>query len=109
MRGRQGTRGTKETGMAGVIGNVRRGQAMNDARLAASPHRARKARGAAPRNSAPAYPRLAGSGLEPLESRLMMSAVRMDAEFTVNNLGLGDDRSTTSAQSLGFATAINFY
>ena len=95
--------------MAGVITNVRRGQFLNDARLNARPHRARTARGTAPRHSAPAYPRLAGSGMEPLEARLLMSAVRADAAFSVGNVGLGDDRSTTTAQSLGFSAPLNYF
>jgi PKD repeat protein len=47
--------------------------------------------------------------MEPLEARLLMSAVRTDAAFTTGNLGVGDDRSTTTAQSLGFLTPINFF
>lgn len=87
--------------MAGLSGNVRRGQFSNDVRRAGAPRRARPA--------GPAFPRLAGAGLEPLESRLLMSAVRAIAGFNTGNVGVGDDRSTISAQSLGFATPVNFF
>src|SRR2546422_2375493 len=95
--------------MAGLFGNGRRNQLSNDARFLTPPHRARTARGQARRHAAPVFPRLAGSGMEPLENRLLMSAVRNVAGFTTGNLGLGDDRSTITAQSLGFATSVNFF
>ena len=97
--------------MAGLFRNARRGQFSNDVRLSTRPGRTRT--GAARRSSrgeaSPAFPRLAGSGMEPLEARLLMSAVRTDAAFTTSNLGVGDDRSTTTAQSLGFLSPINFF
>src|SRR5439155_3365641 len=96
--------------MARLFGNGRRGQMSNDARHAVRPRGSRAALGAARRRpEAPAYPRLAGSGMEPLESRLLMSAVRQDAAFATFNLGVGNDRSTTTVQSLGFASPINFF
>jgi PKD repeat protein len=53
------------------------------------------------------------SGLEPLESRLLMSAVRPTAGFTLTDLGIGDDKSFpttgTAGVSLGFSSAINFF
>lgn len=55
----------------------------------------------------------AASGLELLESRMLMSAVRPDAGFTAVDLGVGDDRSYPTAGSagyaLGFSAPINFF
>ena len=55
----------------------------------------------------------AANGLEALESRVLMSAVRPDAAFSALDLGVGDDRSfpTTGSTgySLGFSTPINFF
>src|SRR5438067_3431 len=55
----------------------------------------------------------ATSGLELLESRVMMSAVRPDAAFTTGDLLIGDDKSfpTTGSAgfSLGFSAPINFF
>jgi hypothetical protein len=55
----------------------------------------------------------AGNGLESLESRVLMSAVRPDASFYAQDLGVGDDRSfpTTGSAgfSLGFNAPINFF
>lgn len=52
-------------------------------------------------------------GLERLESRVLMAAVRPDAAFTAVDLGIGDDRSfpTTGSAgySLGFSAPINFF
>ena len=53
------------------------------------------------------------SGFEPLESRLLMAAVRPADGFTLTDLGIGDDRSFptsgTTGVSLGFSSAINFF
>ena len=87
--------------MAG-LNTVRRGQVSNDSNAAA------RRKGATARKG-----RTARSGFEPLESRLLMSAVRPDAGFSTADLGLGDDRSfpTTGSAgfSLGFSAPINFF
>ena len=53
------------------------------------------------------------SGFEQLESRLLMSAVRPSAGFTLADLGIGNDKSFptsgTAGFSLGFSAGINFY
>jgi PKD repeat protein len=55
----------------------------------------------------------AASGFETLESRVLMSAVRPDAAFSVSDLGVGDEKSfpTTGSAgfSLGFSAPINFF
>ena len=66
--------------MAG-LNTVRRGQVSNDSNAAA------RRKGATARKG-----RTARSGFEPLESRLLMSAVRPDAGFSTADLGPGDDR-----------------
>ena len=43
------------------------------------------------------------SGLEKLESRMLMSAVRPDAAFSTADLGVGDDRSFPTTGSAGFS------
>jgi len=53
--------------------------------------------------------RRSASSFEPLEDRVLMSAVRMDAAFNATSLGVGDDRSTTTAVSLGFSSPVNFF
>ena len=72
-------------------------------------HAARKGRRHATRPSAT----VGRSGFEQLESRLLMSAVRPTAGFTLTDLGVGDDKSfpTSGATgvSLGFSSAINFF
>jgi PKD repeat protein len=55
----------------------------------------------------------AASGLETLESRVLMSAVRPDAAFSASDLGVGDEKSFPTSGSagfsLGFSAPINFF
>src|SRR5678816_1199068 len=73
---------SEETGMAGNNKVVRSGQLS---------HHAAARRRAASRKADARLALAAGNGLESLESRLLMSAVRPDASFSTQDLGVGDD------------------
>jgi hypothetical protein len=93
--------------MAGFNKIGRRVSLSNDSNAAAR----RKGKPAGSSRAA-AFP-VHASGLELLESRVLMSAVRLDAGFNTSLLIAGDDRSFpttgTAGVSLGFTAPINFF
>ena len=96
--------------MAAMNSAVRTGQQKHDTH---APVASRRTGARARRRAGAAAGAAVHSGLEPLESRVLMSAVRPDAGFSATDLGVGDDRSFpttgTAGYSLGFSSPINFF
>lgn len=95
--------------MAGFNEVVRGANSHKSAKIGST----RRMSGTAARSPRAAIATAVGSGLERLESRVLMSAVRPDAGFTAVDLGIGDDRSFptigSAGYSLGFSAPINFF